>query len=49
MYEWGINHEIKCSLLPKPENVKGYGEKALYTPSKVVDTKACADKMEDIL
>ena len=47
MHQWGVDHQIECSLV---SNNQGYGDKALYTPgAKVVDTKACADKMVEIL
>lgn len=39
MHQWAIEHQIECSLVSKDEEVKGYGDSALYTPAaKVVDT-----------
>jgi len=49
MHKWANTHQIPCNLLEKPPKIRGYGEKALWTPAKVVDTKACGSKMVEII
>ena len=49
MHKWATDHQIDCSLVVKSGSITGYGEKALLTPAKIVDTKACADKIVQVL